>query len=119
MAGVPRADIPMGDLPSRDFIRRNSGSSQGTLESWAGPQEPERPEEESHDGDDAESLPLAIRVEAHRDLSWLDVAALIVNKTVGTGIFTGPASALLYTQNKQTVIVLWLLGFVYTVTRSV
>ncbi|GAB7325315.1 hypothetical protein MBLNU13_g09365t2 [Cladosporium sp. NU13] len=54
------------------------------------------------------------RIESARDQTELDVAALIVNKMIGTGIFTGPSSVLLYTHNKSIAIGLWVLGFAYT-----
>jgi len=43
-----------------------------------------------------------------------DVAALIINKIVGTGIFTGPPLVLIYTQSKAEAMSLWILGLVYT-----
>lgn len=107
----------MEDLQVRDRPRRQSVSSQDTLESYNDPSEPQHPDIASQDGDEEESLPLAVRVDAHRDLGWVDVAALIINKMVGSGIFTGPYLALTYTQNKNVFIVLWVLGFVYTVAR--
>lgn len=57
------------------------------------------------------------RIESARDQTELDVAALIVNKMIGTGIFTGPSSVLLYTHNKSVAIGLWVLGFSYTLLR--
>jgi hypothetical protein len=57
------------------------------------------------------------RVTQVRTLSTWDVAALIVNKMVGTGIFTGPATVLRYTLNKNLAIGLWTLGLVYTLLR--
>lgn len=60
----------------------------------------------------------AVRIEVSRKLSWQDVCALNVNKMIGTGIFTGPPTVLLYTGNKKTAIVLWLVGFIYTLIRS-
>ena len=50
----------------------------------------------------------------HPLLDRWDVAALIINKMVGTGIFTGPPMVLLYTQSKVEAIFLWILGLVYT-----
>lgn len=48
--------------------------------------------------------------------SWT-VAALIINKMIGSGIFTGPAIVLLNTRNKNIAIMLWVLGFIYTLLR--
>jgi hypothetical protein len=56
---------------------------------------------------------------AKKDIQWWDVTALVVNKMVGTGIFTAPGAVLLATQNKTHAIVFWVLGFLYTVLRSV
>jgi len=53
----------------------------------------------------------------HPILDRWDVAALIINKVVGTGIFTGPPMVLLYTQNKVEAMLLWILGLMYTYLR--
>lgn len=57
------------------------------------------------------------RVQQMRTLSTWDVAALIANKMIGTGIFTGPTAVLRYTLNKNVAIGLWTLGFLYTLLR--
>jgi hypothetical protein len=57
------------------------------------------------------------RVQQMRTLSTWDVAALIANKMIGTGIFTGPTLVLRYTLNKNVAIGLWTLGFLYTLLR--
>lgn len=46
-----------------------------------------------------------------------DVASLIINKTVGAGIFTAPPLVLMYTQNKVGAILLWLLGVLFSGLR--
>ncbi|KAF8418448.1 amino acid permease-domain-containing protein [Tirmania nivea] len=50
----------------------------------------------------------------HQILDRWDVAALIINKMVGSGIFTGPPLVLLYTQHKVEAMFLWILGLIYT-----
>lgn len=57
------------------------------------------------------------RVPTSRKLHWWDVAALVINKMVGTGIFTGPAVVVQATRNKSVAITLWALGFTYTLAR--
>lgn len=57
------------------------------------------------------------RVDAPRTLTEGDVAALIINKMIGTGIFTGPYAVLLNTQNKTVAMVMWAFGFLYTILR--
>lgn len=52
-------------------------------------------------------------------LNSRDVCAFIVNKMIGTGIFTTPPTVLLLTRSKGEAIGLWILGFVYTLTRFV
>lgn len=52
-------------------------------------------------------------------LKTLDVFSLIVNKMIGTGIFTAPVQVLLATQSKQLALGLWALGFIYTIMRFV
>ena len=59
----------------------------------------------------------AVKIEYHRKLTWWDVAALIINKMIGTGIFSGPPTVLLYTGKKSTALWLWAAGFVYTLIR--
>ncbi|KIW06544.1 uncharacterized protein PV09_02974 [Verruconis gallopava] len=49
-----------------------------------------------------------------RNLTAFDVAALIFNKMVGTGIFTTPGAVLSLTGSKQLSIGLWAVGGVYT-----
>jgi len=77
---------------------------------------------ERHD-EDAHSPPLPraplIQVDARRELTWWDVSALIINKMIGTGIFTGPPTVLMYTGRKDTALLIWTAGFVYTLIRYV
>lgn len=47
-------------------------------------------------------------------LSELDVAALILNKQIGTGIFTTPGAVLLSTQSKGLSMALWTIGGFWT-----
>ncbi|OCL12989.1 amino acid transporter [Glonium stellatum] len=49
-----------------------------------------------------------------RNLSVMDVAALIFNKMVGTGIFTTPGAVLALTKSKPISLVLWAVGGMYT-----
>jgi hypothetical protein len=52
-----------------------------------------------------------------RELSSFDVFALVVNKMVGTGIYTSPAIVLLLTGNKGLTMGLWAIGFIYSIIR--
>jgi hypothetical protein len=52
-------------------------------------------------------------------LGSFDVFALIVNKMIGTGIYTAPSTVLLYTGSKQLSLGLWGVGFFYTIMRYV
>jgi hypothetical protein len=47
-------------------------------------------------------------------LTILDVAALILNKQIGTGIFTTPGAVLLWTQSKSLSVALWTIGGFWT-----
>jgi hypothetical protein len=47
-------------------------------------------------------------------LTVLDVAALILNKQIGTGIFTTPGAVLLSTQSKNLSVALWTIGGFWT-----
>lgn len=69
--------------------------------------------------DDLDDSGVDKRVKEIRNLSSLDVAALIINKMIGTGIFTGPTQVLQYTLNKNLAIGLWAFGMVYTLLRFV
>jgi hypothetical protein len=46
-------------------------------------------------------------------LSTLEAASLIVNKMIGTGIFTTPGLILFLTQNKALALSLWVIGGIY------
>lgn len=48
------------------------------------------------------------------NLTILDVAALILNKQIGTGIFTTPGSVLLSTRSKSLSVGLWTIGGFWT-----
>lgn len=52
-------------------------------------------------------------------LETFDVFALIVNKMIGTGIYSAPATVFLLTGNKNLTLGLFSIGFVYTLARSV
>ncbi|KAF3940839.1 hypothetical protein ABW19_dt0205090 [Dactylella cylindrospora] len=54
-----------------------------------------------------------------KKLGTFEVASLIINKMVGSGIVTGPAQVLLYTGSKQHALLLWGLGFLYTLVSIV
>ncbi|KAH8744408.1 amino acid/polyamine transporter I, partial [Hyaloscypha finlandica] len=48
-----------------------------------------------------------------RDLGVIDVAALIINKQIGTGIFTTPGLVLSLTGSKTTSIIMWFCGGIW------
>jgi hypothetical protein len=52
-----------------------------------------------------------------RDLNMFDVAALIINKMIGTGIFTTPGLVLSLTGNKKVSIVMWFCGGIWSFLR--
>lgn len=54
------------------------------------------------------------RVPRPRVLNKWDVASLIINKMIGTGIFTAPSSVLQVAKSPGLACGLWLLGFLYT-----
>jgi hypothetical protein len=61
------------------------------------------------------------RIPANEDplfpLNYRDVAAFIINKMIGTGIFVSPATVLILTRNKVEALFLWVLGLVYALVR--
>lgn len=52
-----------------------------------------------------------------RTLGTWDVAALIMNKIIGTGIFTAPGLILSLTGSKTVSIILWIVGGAYSMMR--
>lgn len=52
-----------------------------------------------------------------RPLNSRDVCSFIVNKMVGTGIYTTPPVVLLLTRSKGEALGLWFVGFGYTLIR--
>lgn len=48
-------------------------------------------------------------------LTTFDVFSLIVNKMIGTGIFTAPSVVLALTADRRIAIILWGLAFLYTI----
>lgn len=61
--------------------------------------------------------PAATVDEPPRPLRWWDVSSLIINKMIGTGIYTAPPTVLILTGNKREALGLWITGFVYTLVR--
>lgn len=55
--------------------------------------------------------------EASRELNHMDVAALIINKMIGTGIFYSPFTVLMNCENKKIALGLWFGGYAYTFLR--
>jgi hypothetical protein len=72
--------------------------------------------------DDAKSI-ASVRSEQtflqRRDLGMFDVAALIINKQIGTGIFTTPGLVLSLTGSKTISIVMWFCGGIWAFLRYV
>jgi hypothetical protein len=64
------------------------------------------------DGGDSSGDP-----EGQKKLHTLDIACLIINKQIGAGIYTTPATVLLLTQNKVTALFLWIIGGAYSFLR--
>jgi hypothetical protein len=52
-------------------------------------------------------------------LGSFDVFSLIVNKMIGTGIYTAPTTVLLLTGSAPLSLGLWAVGFIYTIMRWV
>lgn len=64
------------------------------------------------DAPDDEKDPLEIGA-----LQTFDVFALIVNKMIGTGIFSAPATVFMLTGRKWLTLMLFAIGFVYSLLR--
>jgi hypothetical protein len=50
-------------------------------------------------------------------LNTLDVACLIINKMIGTGIFFTPSTVTFLVGNKVTALFLWIFGGLYSFAR--
>ena len=50
-------------------------------------------------------------------LTTFDVFSFIVNKMVGTGIFTAPPVVLALTADRRIAVSLWAIAFLYTIIR--
>lgn len=57
--------------------------------------------------------------DTHGELDTFDIFSLIVNKMIGTGVYTAPASVYLMTEHKSLSLGLWVIGFGYTILRCV
>lgn len=60
-----------------------------------------------------------VRRQQNANLSVSDVASFIINKQVGTGIFTTPPLVALFAGSKGLAFTLWIIGFGYTLLRYV
>jgi hypothetical protein len=67
--------------------------------------------------DDARSVRTQFTIIPRRDLGLFDVAALIINKQIGAGIFTTPGLVLSLTQSKTIATVLWVCGGLWSFLR--
>ncbi|KAF3911423.1 hypothetical protein ABW20_dc0103968 [Dactylellina cionopaga] len=77
------------------------------------------------DGDSSASIPyqagfaLPTQPVLPKELNGKEVFSLIVNKMIGSGIVTGPAQVLLYTGRKDYALLIWALGFIYTIASAI
>ena len=123
-------NIELDPVHRRGLLARSSSSEHSTrdnvhLEEEVGViaggsskiQNDDEEEEEEEDDDGASIRTQRTRLE-RRDLSKFDVAALIINKMVGTGIFTTPGLVLSLTANKKVSIIMWFCGGIWSFLRS-
>lgn len=102
---------------SRHSTQENGAFDEG-IENGVDP--PQSAGDSKDDGDvydDGASVRTQYTQLKRRDLSMVDVAALIINKMIGTGIFTTPGLVLNLTGNKNVSIALWLVGGVWSFLR--
>lgn len=69
--------------------------------------------------DDEVDEPQVGEDDTHGELDTFDIFSLIVNKMIGTGVYTAPASVYLMTEHKSLALGLWGIGFFYTILRCV
>ncbi|KAL7267445.1 hypothetical protein RUND412_009973 [Rhizina undulata] len=88
--------IPSAPCPSNSTRRRHQGSSCS--------------EYKENDGNRVLYGPIPEK----RKLGYMSIAAMIVNKMIGTGIFSQPSTVLKMAGSKGAALVLWILGSVMT-----
>ena len=102
--GVPKVHAGTCPSPEPDVERDNARTNSDRSSNPSGIQGAQRrPFDENRD------LP-----EPSTRLTYLDVAALVVNKQIGTGIFTTPGAVLLSTRSKGLSVALWTIGGFWT-----
>ena len=104
----PSSSLEMGEI-SRNKAMENEGPSgsvsinQGAIERYRLEPTPDEPDEYEPP-------------EVGR-LTAIDVFGFIVNKMIGTGIYTSPIQVLILTGSRDAAIGLWVVGVVYTFVR--
>ena len=78
---------------------------------------PPEPERDPYDDGILSRQPTPLRIQRAAPLDTMDIFALIVNKMVGTGVYTAPAAVYLLTGNKGLALGLWAVGYVYSIIR--
>ena len=69
--------------------------------------------------DDAMTVENTIATEWVAPLGTLDVFSFIVNKMIGTGVYSAPATTYLLTGDKRVALGLWVAGLIYSFIRFV
>ena len=52
-----------------------------------------------------------------RELEWIDVSSLIINKMIGSGIFVSSAMVVLLAGSKLAALLMWIFGACYSFAR--
>ncbi|KAF2719260.1 hypothetical protein K431DRAFT_314229 [Polychaeton citri CBS 116435] len=109
-------EVTITEAPSRENVAGQSQSRLSVVDKTASQDATERLR---HDDDDRSFRPNPTfddrnTVVPERNLGKADVAALVFNKMVGTGIFTTPALVLALTQSKGVGIGMWVAAGLYT-----
>ena len=119
----PNDSISQASISSFNSLRSQVDESDGTPDKQsvnsgnivgvaAPPSVPGNGDLEACGGSISSNVTEATTVE--RRLGTFDVAALIINKQIGSGVFTTPGLVLSLTKSKSVALGLWVVGGVYT-----
>ncbi|KAK2026409.1 hypothetical protein LX32DRAFT_21698 [Colletotrichum zoysiae] len=95
--------IGRSDTSTRQMTTEEAGSQPDAT----GQSTPGYPDEVGHEPESQE--------DNHGELNTFDIFSLNVNKTIGTGVYTAPASVYLMTEQKSFALGLCGIGFLYTI----
>ena len=104
-----RPSKPLTGTESLPQLADDSGSSYDTTVNQAR-------QSQSHESDNEKDRVVYKPIPEKHQLGYLSTAALIINKMIGTGIFSKPSAILKLTGSKGGALFLWVTGGIMTLT---